>query len=64
MSFYTVIPTSKRVERLQYENPLWTSGNEQQVYQDMSKRLYFNLFYPFVKETEIKRAVYLWDYAM
>lgn len=59
MSFDTVIPTSKRIERLQYENPWWTSGNVQQVYQDMSKRLYFDLFYPFVKETDIKRAVVL-----
>ncbi len=59
MSFDTVIPTSKRIERLQYENPWWTTGNVQQIYQDMSKRLYFNLFYPFVKETDVKRAVVL-----
>ncbi len=59
MSFDTVIPTSKRIERLQYENPWWTTGNVQPVYQDMSKRLYFDLFYPFVKETDIKRAVVL-----
>ena len=59
MSFDTVIPTSKRIERLQYENPWWTSGNVQQTYQDMSKRLYFDLFYPFVKETNVKRAVVL-----
>lgn len=59
MSFDTVIPTAKRIERLQYENPWWTTGNVQQIYQDMSKRLYFNLFYPFVKETDIKRAVVL-----
>ncbi|MFV5692454.1 ATP-binding protein [Flavobacterium sp. LT1R49] len=59
MSFDTVIPTSKRIERLQYENPWWASGNVQQTYQDMSKRLYFDLFYPFVKETDIKRAVVL-----
>ena len=59
MSFDTVIPTSKRIERLQYENPWWTTGNVQQTYQDMSKRLYFDLFYPFVKETDIKRAVVL-----
>lgn len=59
MSFNTVIPTSKRIERLQYENPWWASGNIQQTYQDMSKRLYFDLFYPFVKETDIKRAVVL-----
>lgn len=59
MSFDTVIPTSKRIERLQYENPWWASGNVQQTYQDMSKRLYFDLFYPFVKEIDIKRAVVL-----
>lgn len=59
MRFDTVIPTSKRIERLQYENPWWTTGNVQQTYQDMSKRLYFDLFYPFVKETDIKRAVVL-----
>lgn len=59
MSFDTVIPTSKRIERLQYENPWWATRNVQQTYQDMSKRLYFDLFYPFVKETDIKRAVVL-----
>jgi predicted AAA+ superfamily ATPase len=59
MSFDSVIPTSKRIERLQYENPWWTSGNVQQMYLEMSKRLYFDLFYPFVKETDIKRAVVL-----
>ncbi len=59
MSFDTVIPTSKRIERLQYENPWWATGKVQQNYQEMNKRLYFNLFYPFVKETDIKRAVVL-----
>lgn len=54
-----VIPTSKRIERLQYENPWWVSGKVQQSYIEMSKRLYFDLFYPFVKETGIKRAVVL-----
>jgi len=59
MSFDTVIPTAKRIERLQYENPWWASGTVQQTYQNMSKRLYFNIFYPYVKETEIRRAVVL-----
>ena len=59
MSFDTVIPTAKRIERLQYENPWWTTGEVQQGYQDMSRRLYFNLFFPFVKETNIKRALVL-----
>lgn len=59
MSFDTVIPTSKRIERLQYENPWWTTGEIQASYATMSKRLYFDVFYPFVKETNIKRAVVL-----
>ena len=59
MNFNNIIPTSKRIERLQYENPWWLTGQVQQTYMDMSKRLYFDLFYPFVKETEIKRAVVL-----
>lgn len=59
MSFDTVIPTSKRIERLQYENPWWTTGTVQKNYRDMSKRLYFSIFYPFVKETDIKRALVL-----
>jgi predicted AAA+ superfamily ATPase len=59
MDFNSVIPTSKRIERLQYENPWWVSGQVQELYQNMSKRLYFDVFYPFVKETDIKRAVVL-----
>ncbi|PKR80958.1 ATPase [Brumimicrobium salinarum] len=59
MAFDTVIPTSKRIERLRYENPWWVTGAVQEVYQKMSRRLYFDLFYPFVKETNIKRAVVL-----
>lgn len=59
MAFNYTIPTEKRMERLQYENPWWNTGKIQQVYQEMSKRLYFDIFYPFVKETEIKRALVL-----
>ena len=59
MNFNTAIPTAKRIERLQYENPWWLSGQVPEIYLEMSKRLYFNLFYPFVKETGIKRAVVL-----
>jgi uncharacterized protein len=59
MNFFSPIPTSKRIERLQYENPWWLSGKVQEMYALMSRRLYFDLFYPFVKETEIKRALVL-----
>lgn len=59
MSFNSVIPTAKRIERLQYENPWWLTAQVQQTYAEMPKRLYFDLFYPFVKETDIKRALVL-----
>jgi predicted AAA+ superfamily ATPase len=59
MSYKAVIPTSKRIERLQYENPWWVNAQVQDSYQKMKKRLYFDIFYPFVKDKDIKRAVVL-----
>jgi predicted AAA+ superfamily ATPase len=59
MDFNNAIPSEKRIERLQYENPWWRTGEVQQVYSAMNRRLYFDLFYPHVIETEIKRAVVL-----
>jgi len=59
MDFNNVIPTQKRIDRLQYENPWWTTGTVQDVYREMSQRLYFDVFYPYVKETDIRRAVVL-----
>jgi predicted AAA+ superfamily ATPase len=54
-----LIPTEKIVERLRYENPWWVTKQIPKAYTSMSKRLYFDLFYPFVKERSIKRAVIL-----
>lgn len=54
-----LIPSDKIVERLQYENPWWITKEIPAFYRDMSKRLYFDLFYPYVIETEIRRAVVL-----
>src|SRR5690554_6537447 len=54
-----LIPTDKIIERLQYENPWWITNEIPTTYKEMSKRLYFDLFYPFVKETDIRRAVVL-----
>lgn len=59
MSNSRLIPTEKIIERLQYENPWWITQEIPTVYKEMSKRLYFELFYPFVKEKEIRRAVVL-----
>ena len=59
MSNINLIPTEKIVERLRYENPWWVTKQIPEVYSAMSKRLYFELFYPFVKEMSIKRALVL-----
>jgi len=53
------IPSDKIIERLQYENPWWNTKEISSAYKSMSKRLYFNLFYPYVQDTEIKRALVL-----
>ncbi|PKM81248.1 MAG: ATPase, partial [Firmicutes bacterium HGW-Firmicutes-13] len=47
------------LERLKFENPWWVSGNIDDDYNSMQRRLYFDLFYPLVEETEVKRAVVL-----
>ena len=54
-----LIPTEKIIERLQYENPWWTNNKIPATYESMPRRLYFELFYPFVAEREIRRAVVL-----
>lgn len=59
MEFGGVISTEERTERLRYENPWWTTGSIHDVYREMSRRLYFDIFYPFVQQTDIKRAVVL-----
>jgi hypothetical protein len=46
------IPSDKIIERLQYENPWWNTKEIPSGYKNMSKRLYFNLFYPYVQDTD------------
>lgn len=59
MSALNLIPSNKIVERLRYENPWWVTQQISEAYSSMSKRLYFDLFYPYVKEINIKRALVL-----
>lgn len=59
MDVNTVIPTAKRVERLKYENPWWSNGKIQEPFLEMSRRLYFEIFYPFVQKIQVKRALVL-----
>lgn len=59
MNYSRLIPTDKIIERLKYENPWWITKDIPEIYRGMSKRLYFELFYPFVTDLEIRRAVVL-----
>lgn len=59
MKISGIIPPEKIIERLHYENPWWVSKEIQSGYKAMQRRLYFDLFYPFVKEKDIRRAVVL-----
>lgn len=59
MSPLGVIPTDKIMDRLRFENAWWLHKQVPEVYGKMSKRLYFKLFYPYVLEKSVKRAVVL-----
>lgn len=59
MSSSRLIPNDRIIKRLQVENPWWTTRETLEIYRSMSKRLYFSLFYPFVKDQRIRRAVVL-----
>ncbi len=59
MGSISLIPTEKIKARLRYENPWWVNKQIPEVYSAMAKRLYFNLFYPFVIEKNVKRALVL-----
>lgn len=54
-----LIPTAKIIERLRYENPWWVTKQIPTTFSSMSKRLYFDLFYPHVIESSINRALVL-----
>jgi predicted AAA+ superfamily ATPase len=53
------ISNELKLERLKYENPWWVTSEIENQYQVLKERLYFDLFYPLVEETEPKRAVVL-----
>lgn len=47
------------LDRLRFENPWWSSGSIEEFYTSMQRRPYFDLFFPLVEETEIRRGVVL-----
>ncbi|MCP5061946.1 MAG: ATP-binding protein [Ignavibacteriae bacterium] len=47
------------IERIKFENPWWINGHIEDDYNEMPRRLYFNLFKPLAYEKDIRRAVVL-----
>jgi uncharacterized protein len=47
------------LDRLKFENPWWITGSIDDDYNQMQRRLYFDLFYPLVEALDINRAVVL-----
>ncbi|MEI6888218.1 MAG: ATP-binding protein [Bacteroidales bacterium] len=57
----TLKPINKDLifDRMKFENPWWVTGGIEDEYKEMQPRLYFDLFFPLVTETEINRAIVL-----
>ncbi len=53
------IPLELIMNRMKFENCWWETGLIDEEYGKLGKRLYFDLFYKLVQETDIKRAVVL-----
>ena len=53
------IPKEKILERLRFENPWWKSGSIDPELNEMSRRLYFDLFMPHILDKSVKRAIIL-----
>ena len=47
------------LDRLKFENPWWVSGAIESDYNEMQRRLYFDLFFSLVEDLDIRRAVVL-----
>ncbi len=47
------------IDRIKFENPWWISGHIDDDYNEMSRRLYFELFKPLAYERAIRRALVL-----
>src|SRR3989338_2986314 len=47
------------LDRIRFENPWWIEGKIESDYNEMPRRLYFELFKSLVKERDVRRAVVL-----
>lgn len=57
----SLLPFSEEqiIGRLQFDNPWWHTGKPDPFYRTLTPRLYFQLFYPLVKNTAVHRATVL-----
>jgi uncharacterized protein len=53
------LPKDQIIDRMKFENSWWRNHNIDSHYNDMKRRQYFDVFYPLVAESKIKRAVVL-----
>ncbi|HAX94447.1 MAG TPA: ATPase [Bacteroidales bacterium] len=47
------------IDRIKFENPWWVTGRIEQDYDEMQRRLYFDLFRPLAYEKDVRRALVL-----
>ncbi len=47
------------IDRIKFENPWWITGQIEEDYNEMPRRLYFDLFAPLAYEKDIRRALVL-----
>jgi predicted AAA+ superfamily ATPase len=59
MEIFYAIPEQKTVERIRFENPWWKTKAIDADIAAMPRRLYFDLFWPIVQNTALKRAIIL-----
>src|SRR5690606_41380652 len=57
LSLHDALPISKNqvLDRIRFENPWWIEGEIEVDYNEMPRRLYFELFKPLVKERDVRR---------
>ena len=53
------LSTEQIIDRLKQENSWWSVGKIDEDYDQMQRRLYFDLFFPLVEDIKIRRAVIL-----
>lgn len=56
---YTELLEKQIIGRLKVDNPWWSEGTIPEYYANMSPRLYLDIFYPLVRDMDLRRAMIL-----